>query len=408
MNQRELPKDPMVRELISLAKRQQLTRRTLLAGAGGTAAIAALAACSSDGEDVTTPGLTPAADLSDAEKVLTWANWTLYLDEDDDGNYPSLEGFTEQTGISVDYKLDIDGNNTFFAKIRDQLRLGQDTGYDTFCLTEWMVSRLVRAGYVQDLNAANIPNKKNLNHSLLNPDFDPGRQKSLPWQSGFAGLAWNKEAYPKGVRKVSDLFADDLKGKVTVLDELRDTIGIILAAQGVDISSNWGDNEFSNALDFLQQKISDGWVRRITGNSYSEDLERGDALACIAWSGDITLLNLEAGYEKYEFVIPEDGGTLWSDTFVVPMGAKHKKNAETLMNYYYEPEVAATVALWVNFITPVDGAKEFAKSEDPELAENQLIFPNEDTLSKVKIFRSLSDEEDSRYNEQFQKIVLGA
>ncbi len=407
--QRELPKDPIVRDLVLKARRQQLTRRTLLAGTGGAAALAALAACSTDSEEPNgNTGLTPAEDLSDTQKTITWANWTLYLDEDDDANHPSLDQFVEKTGISVDYKEDIDGNNTFFAKIRDQLLLGQDTGYDTFCLTDWMVSRLVRGGLVQDLNAANIPNKKNLVDDLANPDFDPGRNKSIPWQGGFAGVAWNTEALPQGIKSLEDIWKPELKGKVTVLDELRDTIGLILMAQGVNISSNWGDNEFANAIDYLQQKVADNWVRRITGNSYTEDLERGDAIVSFAWSGDITMMNYELGYDKYAFALPDSGGTLWTDTFSVPMGSPHKKNVETMINHYYEPEVAAEVALWVNYITPVLGAKEFALEMDEEVAENQLIFPSDETLAQAHIFRSLTDEEDSRYNEQFQKIVLGA
>ncbi|HWR86144.1 MAG TPA: spermidine/putrescine ABC transporter substrate-binding protein [Rhodoglobus sp.] len=401
---RPLPEDPIVRQLVLQARRSQLSRRHLLQGAGVSAAALALAACApaSNGKP------TPAEDVSDSDKTLTWSNWPAYIDEDDDGNYPTLVRFQEQTGISVEYVVDIDDNNTYYGAIKDQLALGQETGADTFCLTEWMVARLIRFGYVQELDEANIPNKANLAPALLNPDFDPGRTMSLPWQNGFAGLAWNSEELPNGLATVDDLWAPELKGRVTVLSEMRDTIGLILLNEGVDISADFSQDDFQNAIDILEEHVTSGQILGIKGNEYMQDFVSGDAVAAIAWSGDITVLNLEAGYEKWKFALPEAGGTLWGDTFVVPMGSPRKKNAETLMNYYYEPEVAAEVAAWVNYITPVVGAREAAEAIDPVLAENQLIFPDEDTLSRAHIFRTLDSADDQAFNAEFQRVSLGA
>jgi spermidine/putrescine transport system substrate-binding protein len=402
---RSLPEDPIIRQLVVQARRSQLSRRHLLQGAGVGATALALAACAPSGSGAPKP----AEDISDTDKTLTWSNWPAYIDEDDDGNYPTLVRFTEQTGIEVDYKVDIDDNNTYYGTIKDQLALGQATGADTFCLTEWMVARLIRFGYVQDLDAANIPNKKNLAPALLNPDFDPGREKSLPWQNGFAGIAWDTDVLPDGLESVDDLWKPELKGKVTVLSEMRDTMGLILLSQGVDISgADWGMDEFSAAIEVLEQHVTSGQILGIKGNEYLEDFASGNAIAGIVWSGDITAANLEAGYEKFKFALPDSGGTLWGDTFVVPMGSPRKKNAETLMNYYYEPEVAAEVAAWVNYITPVVGAQEVAASLYPELADNQLIFPNAETLSNAHIFRTLDSADDQAFNAEFQRVKLGA
>lgn len=403
-----LPEDPIIRQLVLQARRANLSRRHVLQGAGIAGVAAFLAACApSGGGGGEAPK--PAEDVSATDKTVIWSNWPAYIDEDDDGNYPTLMRFIEETGIDVEYKVDIDDNNTYYGTIKDQLALGAFTGADTFCLTEWMVARLIRFGYVQDLDAANIPNKANLAPALLNPDFDPGRNKSLPWQNGFAGLAWDTEAYPKGLESLDDLWAPDLKGKVTVLSEMRDTMGILLLAQGVDISSaDWGADEYGAAIELLEEKVTSGHIFGIKGNEYMQDFLSGDAAAAIAWSGDITVLNAEVGYERFKFVLPDTGGTLWGDTFVVPMGSPRKTNAETLMNYYYEPEVAAEVAAWVNYITPVVGAYEVALEQFPEIAENQLIFPNEETLSFAHIFRTLSSEDDQAFNGEFQRVKLGA
>jgi spermidine/putrescine transport system substrate-binding protein len=402
---RALPKDPLVRRLIHQANTTQLSRRTLLATAGTGATALALAACAPSAAEAPEP----ASDTSAEDKTLTWSNWPAYIDEDDSGAYPTLSRFEEETGISVTYTVDIDDNNTYYGTIKDQLALGRDTGADTFCLTEWMVARLIRFGYVQELDAANIPNKSNLSAALLNPDFDPGRERSLPWQNGFAGLAWNTEELPAGLESVDDLWAPALKGKVTVLSEMRDTMGLLLLNAGVDISgSGWGEDEFGSALELLEEHVSSGQILGIKGNEYMQDFVAGDAIAAIAWSGDITVLNAEAGYEKWKFALPSAGGTLWGDTFVVPMGSPRKANAEALMNYYYEPEGAAEVAAWVNFITPVDGAQAAAAELFPEVAENQLIFPNDETLSRAHIFRTLDSAEDQEFNGDFQRVQLGA
>ncbi|MGV8881268.1 MAG: ABC transporter substrate-binding protein [Rhodoglobus sp.] len=402
---RELPKDPIIRQLVQQAQRAQLSRRHVLQSAGIGAGALALAACA----PATSSAPTAAEDKSASDPSVVWGNWPAYIDEDDSGASPTLQRFEQETGIAVEYRVDIDDNNTFYGTIKDQLALGDYPGYDVFCPTEWMVARLIRFGYVQNLDAANIPNKANLAPALLKPDFDPGREKSLPWQNGFAGLAWDTEAVPGGIESVADLWKPDLKGKVTVLSELRDTMGVLMLADGVDISSaDWGMDEYSAAIEVLEKNVTSGQIFGIKGNEYMQDLISGDAVAGICWSGDITVLNAEVGYERFKFALPDTGGTLWGDTFVVPMGSTRKANAEKLMNYYYEPEVAAEVAAWVNYITPVVGAQDVAAEKFPEVADNWLIFPDEKALASSHIFRTLDSADDQAFNGEFQRVKLGA
>ncbi|MCS5733603.1 ABC transporter substrate-binding protein [Herbiconiux daphne] len=403
------PHDPMMLQAIRHSQAVQrarslaLSRRGFLGAAGLGATALALAACST-GEK---KALTPAKDLSSTQKTLTWDNWPAYMDEDDDGNYPTLIGFEDESGITVTYNVSVDDNNSYYAKVKDQLALGQDIGADTVCLTDWMVARLVRNGYIQELDHANIPNIANLSPAFANPDFDKGRNLSLPWQGGFAGICWNKEKVPGGLESVDDLWDSALKGRVGVLSEMRDTMGLIMLAQGTDITGEWGDDEFANAMDVFTEQVENGQIRNIKGNAYLNDLQSEDTFAAICWSGDITSLNATAG-DKWEFAIPDAGGTLWNDTFVVPMGSEHKANAEAVMNYYYDPAVAAELAAWVNYVTPVVGAKEAMDAIDPELASNQLIFPDDETLSTVHVFRTLTPQEENDYQAQFQKVLLGS
>lgn len=337
------------------------------------------------------------------------------MDEDDKGKYPTLERFQQESGIAVEYKIEIEDNDSYYGKVKDQLALGADIGADVACPTEWMAARWVNNGYAQKLDSANIPNKANLQQAYLGAAFDPNRDYTIPYQGILAGITYNKVEFKKATGKdaptsLDDLWNPGLKGRVGVLSEMRDTIGLILMSQGIDIGSDASltEDAFMNAIDFFAGKVSDGQIARIKGNSYSEDLENGDTIAAIAWSGDTVQLNLAAENEKYGFFIPESGGTISADTFIVPMGATHKKNVEALINYYYDPKNAAELAAWVNYVTPVVGAQEEAMKIDPALAANQLIFPSADFLANVKSFRSLTGAEEASFSKAFQEVLLGA
>jgi spermidine/putrescine transport system substrate-binding protein len=386
----------------------------------GAAGLAGLAACgtgsatpsgtgggsgSAAGSGAAKPS--PATDRSATDKVVNWANWTLYLDYDEKTKkYPTLEAFQRQSGIKATYAEDIDDNDTYYGKIQSQLRTGKDIGKDVIVFTDWMAARCIRAGYAQQLDPAAIPNAKNLLAAQKDVDYDPGRKYSLPWQGVYGVLAWNKEKVPKGLKNVSDLWQPALKGRVEVLSEMRDTVGLIMLEQGVDISSNFSADQFGTAVGELEKHIKDGQIRQVKGNSYKEDLISGDALAVIGWSGDIFQLNGENG-DQWEFVIPDSGGTLWSDNLMIPIGSPHKKNAETLIDYYYDPKVAAEVAAYVNYICPVQGAQEEMKKIDKDLAASPLIFPTDADLAKVQVFTKLEPAAETRYTSAFQK-VLGA
>jgi spermidine/putrescine transport system substrate-binding protein len=402
-----VPEDPQIREIVRAAQTARVTRRSLLAGATAGAAMLALAACAPFRSSSAQP--IAALDHSSTVKSMIWANWPLYLDEDSHKHYPTLEAFEKQTGIKVAYDTVVNDNESYYRGVKQRLESGKDISADTVVLTDWMVSQWIELSYTQRLDHSSIPNLANLTSDLRKPDFDPGRNYSVPWQSGFAGICWNKDLLPKGLKQVSDLWAPALKGKVTALSEWRDTVGLVMQENGVDLASKaWGDKQFDAAIAELTRHIHDGQFYDIQGNDYVDDLKKGKAVAGIVWSGDVEGLNSEVGSDKFAFAIPETGGTLWSDNFLIPVGSREKANAEKLINYYYEPDVAAKVAAYVNYITPVQGAKEAMERIDPTLVDDQLIFPNEDTLKKVQIFRTLTQDEQTRYSTAFQGMLLGA
>jgi spermidine/putrescine transport system substrate-binding protein len=331
------------------------------------------------------------------------------MDQDDSGARPTLDRFVELTGIEVNYEEAIPTNEDFYAKVKDGLLLGQDIGYDLVTFTDYFAARMLAQGLMQPIGLADMPNAKaNLNPSFLELSyFDPGRQFTLPWQSGMTGVGWSTKAFPNGLSSIEELWDPALKGKIAVIDQWTDTMALIMLSQGVDITGSWGQSEYGAAIEVLEKQVQDGQIRAFTGNDYTELFKSGDIVACMAWSGDIFTMNNEVGSDDYGFAIPDQGAFLWSDNFMIPMGARHKANAQELMDYYYQPEVAAEVAAWVNFITPVAGAQEAMQAIDPALAESELIFPSARTLENVKALRQMSLQEDQDFATQFEKAKVG-
>jgi spermidine/putrescine transport system substrate-binding protein len=381
-----------------------LPRRTLLRGAVAGAGLAALAGCGTSGTKQTEASCT-SDDLSPTEKKLIFSNWPLYIDVDskDKAKRPTLDEFTVKTGIQVSYTEDINDNNEFFGKIRNQLSGCQSIGRDLIVLTDWMAARLVRLGWVQKLDTNTIPNvEANLLESLRGRAWDKTTSYAVPWQSGLTGIAYNGKV-TKEVRGVGELLTRaDLKGKVTMLSEMRDTMGLLLLDQGND-PSNFTPDQFDAALEKLRAAVSSGQIRRFTGNDYAQDLQKGDVAACVAWSGDVIQLTFEDS--KIQFVSPEAGLMIWSDNMLVPNKATHRANAEALMDYYYDPAVAAKLAAYVNYICPVRGAQVEMEKIDPELAKNPLIFPDSATLARTKVFMSLSEQQEQAYERKFQQVI---
>jgi spermidine/putrescine transport system substrate-binding protein len=389
---------------VSGLRRTGLSRRGFLRGVGATGAAAAgaslLAACGSD------DGGSGGSSAGNDDPILNFANWPLYIDQikgDNKAPGTTMAGFEDETGITVNYTEPVNDNEEYFAKIRPILAADKDVGVDSFVLTDWMASKLINLGWLEKLDKANIPNFDNLTSTLKAPTFDPNRDYSIPWQSGVTGIAYDSSLTGE-VGSINDLLTNpDLSGSITVLKEMRDTMGLILLDQGSD-PADFTDDEWASAIATLEAAKDSGQIRQFTGNNYAQLLAKGDIKACIAWSGDV--IQLQFDNPNIKFVIPEAGGMLWSDNMLIPINAQHKANAEKWMDYYYDPKVAAKLAAWVNYICPVDGAQDELAKTDPDLAKNPLIFPSEDDYALLSIFRGLTDDEETQYASEFQDIAV--
>jgi spermidine/putrescine transport system substrate-binding protein len=378
----------------------------MLAGLGVAGASALLAGCGTKGIAYTGSDAGKAVpDKSGSQRVVNWSNWPEYIDVDDKTKKrPTLDDFTKKTGIKVNYTEDYNDNDEFFAKIKPQLSSKSDTGRDVWCSTDWMVARLIRLNWVQKLDKSNIPNAKNLVQPLANVSFDPGRLYSIPWQSGFTGIGYNpKSTGGKKVESMDQLLHDPvLKGKVTLLKDFRDSLGLMLLAMGKD-PAKFSDSEFESALKQVEDAKKRGQLKGFTGNEYGQGLASGDIAACTAWTGDV--VQLKADDPKLGYVLPKGGHMLWSDNFVIPNYAQHKKNAEVLINYYYAPDVMATVEDYVNYIPPVKNVKAALEVADPQVANDPLIFPDDQVQAESHVFMGLTGEQEAHYTRAWQEVM---
>lgn len=399
--------------LDTLMQQHGISRRGFLRGASLSALALSsgslLAACGTEAAKQTAASCV-SKDLSATEKALNFSNWPEYIDvatKKVGGKkttvIPTLEDFQAQTGIQVTYNTDINDNAEFFGKVRNQLAACEPTGRDLIALTDWMAARMIGLGWMQKLDHANLPNvDANLVENLKAPAWDPHRDYSVPWQSGLTGIAYNAK-YTGEIRSMEELLTRaDLKGKISLLTEMNDTMLFMLHIIGAD-PENFTDDEFGQALDKLQEYVDSGQIRRFTGNDYVRDLAAGNVVACEAWSGDVIAMQFDNPDIKW--VVPEEGLGLWSDNMMVPNKATHKANAEALMNYYYDPEVAATLSAWVNYICPVDGARQAMEKIDPSLVDNPLIFPDADFLSNAALFMATDEKTRTKYERDYTQVI---
>ncbi len=379
-------------------------RRTMLKGAGGLAALGAsgFALTRFDTPDrEQDPSTCFAQDRSATQKELVFSNWPEYIDEDDGDYVSTLTQFEKDTGISVKYTADVNDNNEFFAKVSNQLGSCSTSKRDLFALTDWMAARMIQVGWIQKLDTTKTPNlQANIIDSLKSPEWDPKREYSAPWQSGLTGIAYNKSKVGE-IKSFTELLTrKDLRGRISLLTEMRDTMGFLLMVNGGD-PEKFTDEEWQDAVDLLRKARSDGQVRSFTGNEYVQDLASGNVVACEAWSGDIA----NAGDENLVWIPPEEGIMIWADNMLVPNLATHQANAEAWINYYYEPEVAAKLAAYNSYICPVKGAQEAMQDVDPEQVENELIFPTAETLSQTHRFMALDEATMRTYEGDFADVT---
>ena len=385
---------------------KQVSRRRFLGRGAATALMAGglaqvLAACGIDG--------TAARNLSDLQREAatvrhprtelgdwTFSNWPLYIDKS------VIKEFNSKYGGHCKYVEEINDNNEFYGKVRQQLAAGVPIGRDIVTLTDYMASRWVRFGYVTPIDKANVPNGRRLVRNLRTISYDPRRDFTLPWQSGAIGIGYDIAQTGREVTSLRELFDPRWKGRVTMFSEPYDSAGSVLLMEGVDASRATLD-QMLGAIERIGKANDDGQFRRFTGNDYTTDLTKGNIALALAYSGD--LVQLQSDNPNMRFAYPEEGAMLFTDNMMMPSKVEHPYAAETMMNYVYEPEVAAKICAYVNYLSPVEGIREILERTDPDIARNELIFPPDEVRDRLHSYPSFSTRQEQQMYEAMAEVT---
>ena len=407
----------------------RVTRRQVLIGGGLAGFAAFLAACGTAGTSTQAPSASPSPSPATSPSAaasasaspsptptpsieatpsaqLNWANWTYYIDVDakDPNKHPTIDAFTKKYGTVVHYKEVIDANESFYGTIKDPLSQGKDTGWDIIVLTDWMAARLIRQGWIEAMNPANVPNVvANLKDTYKGLDWDPDPKYHAPWRSGTTGIGFDSKVLGT-VTSLKALYVVDpkTKGKVEYLTEMRDAVGLTMLYNGDDPAKPTRD-ACDRATATMQKAKADGVVRSVKGQSYTEDLKSGDAVLTMAWAGD--MIQAHTDKATLEYSLPDEGGMLWTDNMMIPKGAQHVGTAELLINYYYDPAVNAEITHATDYLSPCKGADEILLQKYPDDAKNPLIVPPADWVARFHIFGALTPDDELYFNKQFAKVM---
>jgi spermidine/putrescine transport system substrate-binding protein len=380
---------------------ERLTRRRFLGRAGSLALASSLAGCGIEGTlQRARENATPVATVHHPKVPIgdwTFSNWPLYIDK------KVLRIFDKRYGGHVKYLEEINDNDEFYGKVRQQLQDGVPIGRDIVTLTDYMAAKWVRNGYVTPLDKRNIPNVvKNLQPNQRHAPYDPQRRFTVPWQSGATGIGYNIKLTGRELHSVKDLFDPAFKGRVTMLSEPYDSACTVLLGEGIDATHAKIDQILA-AIEKISKANDAGQFRRFTGNDYTTDLAKGNVWVALAYSGD--LVQLQSDNPNLRFAYPDEGAMFFTDNMMIPAKAEHVYAAETMMNFVYEPEIAAKIALYVNYLSPVRGVKELVEKQDPKLANNPLVFPSDAILNRLHPYPALSDADERTMKEAMAQVT---
>lgn len=412
----DLPLD-VLRGLLS----PRVSRRSVLQFGGASALAMALAACgvsSKKGSTATGTSASAQAKQFWADKTqlgkLNFANWPLYIDANpkNKNDRPSLDLFTQQTGIKVTYSEVIQENASFFGKIQPELAAGQGTGYDLMVITNGTyLDKLRELGYLIALDQSRMTNfYKYASPLVKNPSYDKGNVYTMAWQSGMTGIGYDPKRTGREITSWADLMDPAFKGKVGMFGDTQDLPNSALVAIGVNPEVST-EADWKKAADWLKRQRPQ--VRKYYEQDYIDPLSKGDIWVSMAWSGDIFQAN--ASGAQLKFVVPKEGAVLWTDNMCIPQHAEHPVDAMTYMDFVYTPQIAAMLAESINYITPVPGAQAViqqdaakATGDDKaalsQLATSPLIFPSPSDFSRLHRYRVLTAEEETTWNALFEPI----
>jgi spermidine/putrescine transport system substrate-binding protein len=399
---------------------RRLGRRDALRLSGLSALGLALSACGVKGQGA--PAVSAAPDAiakywagKAKNGKVNFASWPYYMDP----KKPELKKFTEQTGITVNYKEVIQEMAPWFAKVQPQLKAGQSIGYDLMIITNGIQFRQFRdSNFLAPLDHARLPNfTANVAPAYTKEAFDPGNVYSVPWASGITGIGYDPAKIKRPITKLADLWDPAFKGKIGMFSDTQELGNFGMMVLGINPDKSTPD-DWKKAAEKLKEQKKLGVVRNYYEQNYIDALGKGEVWITQAWSGDIFQKNVSDG-TNFKFVLPEEGGTIWTDNFTIPITAANPVDAITLIDFFYQVPIQASLTEYINYASPLPAAREqirkdaAKKSGDDKkylesVADSRVVFPTEADYAKMHYYRDFATvAEQQEFQKIFEPIVLG-
>ncbi|MDW3175829.1 MAG: extracellular solute-binding protein [Acidimicrobiia bacterium] len=368
------------------------SRRQFLGSSAALGASLALGACA-----LPRSGDRP---LDETGSRLIVVNWSEYIDPE---LLPVIES---DLRLAVDYQETYEDNQTSLDTIiAPALSAGRVPPYDLIVPTNWLAARMIANGWVEPIPLEAVPNHVNIDPVYLTNDWDRGSRFQMPWQAGITGIAYDPAQTNGPIYSIGQLFDRSLAGRVALIGEMREAVGFGMLLNGDDPSRPTPLTARAG-FDVIANAVSQGQIAAIVFNEFADGLADGTFAASMAWSGDTVLL--QADRPDIEFVIPDEGAISWFDTMVIPKRAPNYANAAAWMNWAYEPANAAQITSWVQYISPVLGVQDELRrlgGETAELAENPILFPDDETRNRLFTWGSLDIESELQLEDDFNALV---
>jgi len=295
-----------------------------------------------------------------------------------------LDAFAKEYKVKVNYDT-YSSNEELLAK----LQAGK-TNYDVIIPSDYTVGIMIAQKMLEPMDLDHLPNLVNVDPQFLNLPFDPGNKYSVPYQWGSVGIAVNTAKVSKPIVKFADLWDPTFKGKLVVLDDEREIIGMALLVLGYDKNSTDPAQLEAAKKKLIELKPN---IKLYDSDSPKTALLSGEVVAGIVWNGEAALAHQENS--KITYVLPEEGMGLWYDNLAIPKGAPHKDAAVAFINFVLRPDMSILITKAFPYSSVNKAALELLKTKDPAAYKQYMEFPATnppaDAVKKGKIIIDVGD-----------------
>jgi len=352
--------------------------RVILAGVAGLL----LSACSSY---TPIPPATPTAPPYAKELILY--NWEDYMPQ------PVLDAFEKEYGTKVIIHT-YETQDEALENLRDST-----VDYDIAVIENDLLPSLIAQDLLAEIDFRNIPNFENISADFRDLAYDPGNRHSVPYNWGTSGLIVRSDLVEAPVTRWADLWDPRHAGKIAIREEPTEIVSIALYSLGYPLNSE-DPAQLEEALARLLELKNSVVFIPPDLQSMLDALGSGRITIVQGWNGDALVAREQ--YPAIQYVLPEEGTILWSDSFVISSASPNRYTAEVFLNFILRPEISAQIVEAYYYPSANQSARQFT---DPAILNDPIVYPPLDYLRANDFYLPLSETGEKLYAEIWERFL---